>query len=262
MNTTLTIDTHGFDAFIEALVAVSGKPRVDVLLDQAARVLEICIQRSPDPFEKHSRTEVRKAVATRIQKPGRYINDSGTVVSARDNRVPRPIPYGTLQTLTVTRGGQRGGEWYIGQSRSGKRLIIHGSKMLGNEKFHRRQAMRDALFAETQPMVDRSVEAIGSLKASWYLIGRRIGAPLRKYPKWLAKVIPRKDDGAQSRTVIENTASFVELVNTAIITRYDGASILAGAVETRLKAFERAVKNDWFADLSYLAKNYPGLFTV
>lgn len=256
------LDTHGFDAFIEALVEMSGKPRQEVLLDQAGAVLDLCVQRSPGPSSLGP--ALKKKVELRITKKGRYIGDSGTVVSAAENRVPRPIPYSTLQTLTGTRGGRAGREWYIGMSRNGKRLIIPGERMLGNEKFHRRQGMRDALFGQLEQQVKPALDAVGSLKASWVHIARKIGAPLRKVPAYLRKRAGgRYDDGQLSRVHVGSVEQFIEIVNTnpLLIGRYNGAGILQGAIDTRLKAFAGDIRRDVFADITVRAQRYPGIFT-
>jgi len=96
MSEPLVIDSHGFTAFIEDLARISGKEFLPVLIDQVGTVLDLCIARSPDPWKRLGRSKVRNLVELRIQKPGRYIGDSGSLVNA-ENRVPHPVPTGTLQ---------------------------------------------------------------------------------------------------------------------------------------------------------------------
>jgi hypothetical protein len=259
---TQEIDTHGFTLFLQDLARIAGKDFKEVLVDQAGAVLEICIKRSPNPWKSgEGRADVKKKVALRIQKPGRYIGDGGSLVA--ENRVPRPVPTATLQTNTGTRGGEAGREWYVGRNRVGKRIYLPPDRMLGNEKFHRRQGIKFALYADAEPKVQEAVGAIGSVAASWVHLADKIGAPLRKAPKWIFKVRGRFNDGERSRVEISDARAFVELVNTnsMLIAKYNGAAILQGAIDTRLKAFEHEIRNGVFEDLAFRAKRYPGLFT-
>ena len=256
------LDTHGFTAFIADLARMGGKDFLPVLIDQTGTILDLCIARSPDPWKKHGRSKVRNLVELRIQKPGRYIGDSGTLVSAI-NRVPRPVPAGTLQTMTGTRGGAAGMEYYIGRNRKGKRIVLTAAHMLGNEKWHRRQEMKFAIYESNKPAVLKAIESIGSVKASWVALADMVGAPLRKSEKWVQKVRRQFNDGARSRIVIEDAATFIELVNTntLLINKYNGRAIMQGAIDTRLKAFQYDIQKGAFDDIKYRASRYPGIFT-
>lgn len=260
------LETGNFREFIENLAARSGRSYLDVLRDQTGAVLDICIARSPNPW-KQGRAKVRRAIELRIQKPGRYIGDSGTLVNDI-GRVPRPTPDSTLQTTTGTRGAKGGAEfeWYVGRDRKGKRIFLPPDRMLGNEKFHRRQGIKYALYEMAQPKVMQAMETVGSVKASWVAIADEVGAPLRKAPKWVKKVRSKMqvNDGALSRVIIEDAATFIEVVNTNVmlINKYNGGAILQGAIQTRMKAFEIEVKKGVFNDIAMLAKRYPGIFTT
>jgi hypothetical protein len=261
------IDTHGFTAFLNDLARLSGKSFTDVLIDQAGTVLDLCIKRSPDPFKdaKGGREGLRKKVAMRILKPGRYVDAGGTVLE--NGRVPRPLATGTLQTLTGTRGGQAGREWYIGTNPKGKRIILPQERLIGNAKFRQRQAGKMSIYHALEPEVQPAIDRIGSLAASWVSIADQIGAPLRRAPKWVQKVRRDIEDGEDSKVVISDVGAFVELVNTnkSLINRndrYNGASILYGAVETRMKAFASDLSRGVFEDLKTRAQRYPGLFVA
>ena len=261
MNTEV-LDTHGFTAFMEDLARMSGKDVIDVIIDQAGAVLDLCIQRSPDPW-KAGRKKVRESVEFRIQKPLRYIGDSGPLISSPTQPVPRPVPTGTLQTLTGQRQGKKGFEWYIGENRSGKRLYLPPDRMLGNAKFHLRQGIKFGLYQEAVPRVQQAIEAIGSVKASWVALADMIGAPLRKAPAWVKKVRSYFNDGARSRVQIDSVQAFVELVNTnaMLIQKYNGAAILQGAIDTRMAAYTWELKKKVFENVELRAKRYPGIFT-
>lgn len=258
----LVLDSHGWNAFITDLARFSGKDFTTVLIDQAGQLLDLCIRRSPNPW-KRGKDKVQKLVELRIQKPGRYIGDSGSLVSSI-NRVPHPVPTATLQTSTGTRGGVEGREWYVGENRARKRIYLPPERMLGNEKFHRRQGIKFALYQAAAPKVLQAIESVGSVAASWVAIADMIGAPLRRAPAWVKKVRRMINDGQRSRIEVSDVATFVELVNTnsMLIARYNGAQILQGAMDTRLKAFGHELRTGVFADIANRAKRYPGLFTL
>jgi len=71
------------------------------------------------------------------------------------------------------------------------------------------------------------------------------------------------NDGDRSRVVIDSAATFIDLVNTntMLINKYNGAAILQGAIDTRLKAFTNDLKHSVFENVEYRAKRYPGIFT-
>jgi hypothetical protein len=253
---SLQIDTQGFDAFLRSLEAMSGKPRTQVLLDQTRVVLETCVKRSPGKGGK----EIENKARLRVLKPARYVDESGTLVPA-NNRVPRRIEKPFLQTLTGTRGGQAGRQWYVSRDRKGQRRFLAGEWLERWAKFQRIGALRGGLLGKLDPRADRAALAVGSIKASWLDAGRKLGIEV-KAPAFVRKARSAFHDGARSRSGTEGATSFVEIANTnsALIRLYDGGSILAGAVQTRLAFFERAVRNDWFDDVKFRAKNFPGIF--
>jgi hypothetical protein len=263
MSEPLVLDSHGFKAFIEDLARISGKDFVPVLIDQVGTVLDLCIARSPDPWKGNSRSDVKKKVQFRVEKPGRYVGLDGSVVDSTRNRVPRPLD-GTpiLQTLTGRRGGQEDREWYIGRDRAGKRVFIPEER-LKTTKYFLLAAQKFGIYQVLEPKAEAAIAAIGSIKKSWVDIADAVGAPLRKSPAWLKKVRSHRNDGERSRVQIDSVAAFVEVVNTncQLIQQYNGGAILQGAMDTRLKAFLNDLKAGTFKDLEYRASRYPGIFT-
>lgn len=258
------LDTRGFDAFIQGLTEISGKPREEVLGQQAGHVLSICITRSPGPKSGNYKDAQFKA-ALRVMKPSRYVDEKGTLVPP-NNRVGRPErPF--LQTLTGTRGGRLGHQWYVGTNRAGARVFIPQERIeSGNwAKGKRVRALQTSIAGGLEPKAQAAAKAVGALKKSWVQIAQRVNAPLKTaVPVYVRKSSTPFDDGARSRFVQQGATSFVELVNTngALIRRYNGAAILQGAIQQRLRAFQHDIKHDVFADITYRAARYPGIFVA
>lgn len=256
-----SIDVDGFVAMCHELYRVSPKKLVPIMLDQAGTVLDLCIQRSPpSSTKKKSVEEAKHSARLRIEKPARYMASHGTLVSNR--RAPRTYSEPYLQTLTGTRGGQKGREWYVTR-RNGKPFYIPQEKLRG-VAYWTKAAKAFMLFEQLEPKVQRAWGSIGAMKKSWVQIADRIGATLRKNKGFVASVRSGFDDGGMSFIDVKDEEGFIEMVNTnmLLIAKYDGARILQGAFDTREAAFVKEMQKGVFDDMAYRAKRYPGIFVT
>lgn len=264
MSEAMQVDTGGLEAFIRDLSRMSGKDFLPVVVAVCGQILDLCIARSPKPYKGRAKSEIQKSVRDRVQKPGRYIGEGGTLVDPITKRAPRQMEdTPVLQTLTGSRGGERGREWYVGRNRAGTKIFLPQERMITN-RYRQLSGLKYATNQGLEPAAQAAVAAIGAVKASWLQIAAQINAPLKKYPGWLKQVRSPYDDGKQSHITIDSAAAFVDLVNTngMLIRRYDGGAILQGAVDTRLKAYGFELRTGVFNDIAMRAKRYPGIFIV
>lgn len=265
------IDLRQFNAVVRDLSRISGADFKVVLRQQVARVLEICVKRSPGI--KGPAKAAREKVRLRVEKPARYIGRAGTLVSR--GRAPRQMHEPVLQTLTGTRGGTAGAQYLVQRDRAGKPfwLRFQGGASIAASPIS--QGNRDlfgalygqhlALLAQLQGKADDAVAAMGSLRKSWLQIAEKLGLDLR-IPKgsFVRKARTGHDDGARSRWEQDGAQFFADCVNTnsLLIRRYNAAAIVQGALQTRAKAFAIEMEKGVFDNVKTRASRYPGIFTT
>lgn len=269
---TLLVDAGNFHRVIDELQKMSGASRAQILLEETAQILRICFRQTP-PTKNRSLEAMQDSVKLRVQKPYRYVNADGTLVTRANNRVPRPVPLESgkpfMQTMTGTRGGSEGQQWLVVRRRNGTRAYISGERLRG-QKYRTVLGKAIVVFAETEPRVESSVAAIGSVKKSWLQIGEALGIDVSKVIRDQANLgaiaraaRSRFNDGSGSRLEENAEAIYVHLENTndALINRYGGEQMLRRAIRQRENAFYHNVKSGVFADLRARAARYPGIFT-
>jgi hypothetical protein len=252
------LDLRQFNAIVRDLARISGADFKTALRVHTTKVLELCLKRTPGK----TGNAVREKARLRVEKPARYVDLAGTKV-VPGPKVPRPMTTPFLQTLTGTRGGIAGGQWYVGRNRAGTRVVLHPTKMVGNAKFSAMQAIQSSLQQQLSPKAAEAVAAIGSLKKSWLQIADRLGLDL-KVAGFVRKARGRYDDGARSAWHTDGAAFFAECVNTnnQLVRRYNAAAIVQGALQTRAKAFAIEMQKGVFDDVKTRAARYPGVFTT
>lgn len=259
MSVSITVDTTGFTAACAHIAKLSKASMRDVIAFQCGKILEICVKRSPG---KAPNPERKKAIRLRIQKPTRYISAIGTIVPKNGNvprdEVNRPL----LQTLTGTKGGTEGGQWWIyrAKRKDGRPIIINPMRKRPRD-YDRFESARQALAGQLAPKSKDAIAAIGSLKKSWLQIADRLGVSI-KVMGFVRKARTPFDDGQFTTFVEKEGAVYAEMVNTngMLIQKFSGASILQGAINQRLSAFRHEVRTGVFDDLVTRAQRYPGLF--
>ncbi|MES2569600.1 MAG: hypothetical protein V4710_06045 [Verrucomicrobiota bacterium] len=262
----LNVSTDGFTGFCDAVAKGLGKPMEPVLRNQVGAVLEICVKRSPGK----NNSLIRQKTRLRVEKPARYVRDGATLVDPIRKRVPRPLPVSSqplLQTLTGTRGGTKGRQYLIFK-KDGKTLFLPVQSSKGKtDSWTARQAASlrataNAIAGQLKPKADAAVEAIGSIKKSWVQSADLLGIPLRlSDSSFVRKARTPYNDGTGSRVIQESGKVLFEVVNhnSMLIERYHGADILAGAIQTRLRAFQHEMRAGVFDNVAALARRYPGI---
>ena len=261
------IDTAGFTSMLRDLVQLSGTDFKAVMLNEVARVLEVCIRYSPGPDRLTD--DVRQKTRLRVLKPSRYVNAAGSLVPP-GGKVPRPLETPFLQTMTGTRGSRMGagGQWFADRNAAGRRVFLSPFWHLSNVRWatlQQMQSVHEALVAQLDPKAEASIAAIGSLRKSWLQIADQLGVALRLEGKsYLRRASSAFDDGARSRLLTEGFQIIAELVNTntALIQKYDGAAILRGALATRELAFQHELEHAVFENLKLRASRHPGVFVT
>ncbi len=245
---SLGFDTSGFDKMIAGLSAVSGKSQEDVLLDQVAQLLSVCI-RYTHSADKQS---LETSVANRNHR-----------TSIKDG--PK---------LTVNFKRNIGNTW----------LVDEGEKYLANQ--HRLPAAKWAkalmLAARlegqrTDPATAR--KSRGLTKSSWLQIAQTLGIADRvKAAGWIRGATTFKGRKpppmGSSERILSGAAIIIEIANSSGLlvngpsrrfkgnrANLNGWSIIQRAMTTRAKAFQNEMKRGVFSDIEARAKRYPGIFT-
>lgn len=253
------LDTHGFTAFLEDLARLSGKDFEHVCMDQTAAILRICMRRTR--AAKVS-TIVKKVSA----KNNHVVFEDGQAVSVwkkadhaemflDTSNWRDPGPNSRAQAIPPRL--INGKSWHE----------MNGSRRWSNQRWGRYQFY---LAEAKRRRVDLAAAKAsrGVSKASWLQIAEEAGLDLGDaVPAYVRSARPSNGkvyrNGFAKKT-LEAAAFVIEISNDhpIVVGKLNGAQILQGAIDTRMKAFGHEMRTGVFDDIAARAKRYPGLFTA
>lgn len=254
--TTVVLDTHGFTAYLEELMRLSGKSWEDVLLNQAAALLKICLRRTP--------AATAAGIVKRVSSHNNHIEfEDGSVISfwkkadatmfldTSNFRPPGPKAKKQTRAPLLVNGKS----WH---------QVDSGGRRWSDARWARYKGYEAA--AKTKRLDLKAAKgARGLSKQSWLQIAAELGLGDLGAPGYVKNAVPSNGKtyrNGTARKVMEAAAFYIDLMNDhpLVVKKLNGAQMLQGAIDTRLKAFDHEMSKGVFDDIETRAKRYPGLF--
>lgn len=257
---TVVLDTHGFTAYLEELMRLSGKTWEEVLLNQAAAILKICLRRTPAASVA--------GIVKRVSAHNNHIEfEDGAVLSFWKKAAAHmfldvsnfePSSKGTQKPTRAPRL-VNGRSWHEVEGGSGERRW-------SDERWARYKGYEAA--ARTKMINEKAAKgARGLSKQSWQQIADALGIRDIGAPGYVRNAKPSNGKiyrNGTAQKVLSGAAYFLDLMNDSplVVKKLKGAEMLQGAIDTRLKAFAHEMRTGVFEDMVTRAKRYPGLFST
>lgn len=261
MRVVTSIDPSGFLEMLQGLQDLSGQTFEHLLIDQVGALLRNCIA--------HTRAAGQGAIIKRVSRRNNFIEfASGEVISVW-KKAGGPTMFLDTSTFKPRKGQrapllERGLSWHEMEPGSGG----SGNGRHWSDARWSKFEMLKAEAAKRQQDFQKALQARGLAKHSWLQAALDLGISTERVGAAGYVQAARPSNGAEykngfARTLLEGAAIYIEVSNDQpiLVDKLNGAGILQGALDSRVKAFDIETKKGVFADLEARAKRYPGIFT-